>query len=47
MLVEILLFLIAVKRIHDKLTGTHDTIELSLWSDIILASPPTSERPLW
>ena len=30
MLVEIFLFLIAVKRIHDKLTGTHETIKLSL-----------------
>jgi hypothetical protein len=30
MLVEVFVFLIAVKRIHDKLTGTHETIKLSL-----------------
>jgi hypothetical protein len=30
MLVEVFVFLIAVRRIHDKLTGTHETIKLSL-----------------
>jgi hypothetical protein len=30
MLVEVFVLLIAVKRIHDKLTGTHETIKLSL-----------------
>ena len=30
MLVEVFVFLIAVKRIHDKLTGTHETMKLSL-----------------
>ena len=29
-LVEVFAFLIAVKRIHDKLTGTHETIKLNL-----------------
>jgi hypothetical protein len=30
MLVEVFVLLIVVKRIHDKLTGTHETIKLSL-----------------
>ena len=30
MVVEVLALLIAVKKIHDKLTGTHEIIKLSL-----------------